>query len=62
MTIETKLKYQKRGLVQKIENKGIFEKSCRVLKSPIKTASPFSLEDYQTFPNLFIVENTKLII
>ena len=61
LNFETELNIGRRDLVVKILYNWIPEKSRPVLKTPVITASPFLLEYYRLFPNVYSIEMTKLI-
>ena len=61
LIIKPILKSRERDPAPKVVYKMISENSSPVKKTPIVTVSPFSLEYYRYFPNLYNDEQTVLI-
>ena len=51
-----------KNLVLEIVYKGLTGNSLTVTKTSIFTASPFLLELYRTYPNLYIDEKTRMLL
>ena len=61
MNMQTTLKNQERDLVLKTLYKWLTENSRHVTKAPFITASPFLLETYRFFPNVYFDKYVGLI-